>query len=92
MADDVSTTPPSDGAAAPRAIPPDDMTATGKPVPFRGGGFVTRPVGPVGLAVFVGLIAFWEFGSRAGFISQLVLPAPSEAFGAFRQLIETGML
>ena len=70
----------------------DGAPAGGRPVPFRGGGFAPRPVGPIGVAVFVALIAFWEFGSRTGVISQLVLPAPSEAFEAFRQLIETGML
>lgn len=62
------------------------------PVPFRGGGFAPRPVGMVGAGVFIALIALWEFGSRAGLISQLVLPAPSEAFEAFRQLVETGLL
>ncbi len=61
-------------------------------VPFRGGGFVTRPVRMIGLAVFVLLIAVWEAGSRAGIISDIVLPAPSEAFEAFRHLIETGLL
>jgi ABC-type nitrate/sulfonate/bicarbonate transport system permease component len=61
-------------------------------VPFRGGGF--RPRGNVflSLAVFIGLITFWEIGSRTGVISNLVLPAPSEAFTAFSQLVETGQL
>ncbi len=87
-------------AAAGQAVPPAATpaatkaggTETARPVPFRGGGFAPRPVGMIGLGVFVALIAFWEFGSRTGFISQLVLPAPSEAFEAFRQLVETGML
>ena len=66
--------------------------ATVKPVPFRGGGFSPRPIKLIAPLVFIGLIAFWEFGSRASFISQLVLPAPSEAFEAFRQLVTSGML
>ena len=61
-------------------------------VPFRGGGFVTRPVRWVGLAVFAGLIALWELGSRTGFISDIVLPAPSQALEALWQLFETGLL
>ena len=63
-----------------------------RPVPYRGAGFVARPLGIIGPIVFVVLIALWELGSRTGVISQLVLPAPSEAFEAFRQLIETGKL
>ena len=72
-----------------------DTAATGREtnrtVPFRGRGFNPQPLGVIAPAVFVGLIAFWEVGSRIGFISDLVLPAPSEAFEAFLQLIETGM-
>jgi len=71
---------------------PSDVTQDGRPVAFRGGGFAPKPVGLVGPVVFAGLIVFWELGSRVGFITPLVLPAPSEAFEAFRQLIETGML
>jgi NitT/TauT family transport system permease protein len=64
----------------------------GIPVPFRGGGFAPQPVGFVGPAVFVVLIALWEVGSRAGVISPLVLPAPSEAFAAFADLVRSGLL
>lgn len=64
----------------------------GKPVPFRGGGFLPRPKKIVAPIVFIALIAFWEFGSRSGFISPLVLPAPSEAFDAFLNLVNTGLL
>ena len=60
-------------------------------VPFRGAGFNPQPLGIIAPIVFVGLITFWEIGSRTGFISNLVLPAPSEAFEAFLQLLETGM-
>lgn len=62
------------------------------PVPFRGGGFVTKPVRFIGLITFVVLIAVWETGSRMGWISPIVLPAPSQAFAAFRELVESGML
>lgn len=60
-------------------------------VPFRGRGFNPQPLGVIAPIVFVGLIALWEVGSRTGLISNLVLPAPSEAFEAFLQLLETGM-
>ena len=63
-----------------------------RPVPFRGGGFVPRPVGLVGPVVFVAVIALWEAGSRSGVIPALVLPAPSEVFAAFADLIRTGLL
>jgi NitT/TauT family transport system permease protein len=63
-----------------------------QPVPFRGGGF--RPVRMrfVGPLVFAAILVLWEAGSQSGVISNLVLPAPSEAFEAFRQLVETGQL
>lgn len=63
-----------------------------KPVPFRGGGFRHKPAVTVSVVVFVVLILFWELGARTGVISNLVLPAPSEAFNALLQLIETDML
>jgi ABC-type nitrate/sulfonate/bicarbonate transport system permease component len=63
-----------------------------RPVPFRGGGFTKGSVRFVGPIVFAGLIAFWELGSRAGFISQLVLPAPSESLEALRHLAVSGQL
>lgn len=63
-----------------------------RPVPYRGGGFKPRSLRFVALAVFAGLIAFWEIGSRSGFIGSLVLPAPSQAFQAFRYLVESGLI
>ena len=62
------------------------------PVPFRGGGFSPKPLKLISPIVFVALIALWEAGSRSGIITPLVLPAPSEAFEAFRQLFESGRL
>ncbi|MDS1138144.1 ABC transporter permease [Nitratireductor indicus] len=61
-------------------------------VPFRGGGFVHRPLGPVAPIVFLVILAIWELGSRSGFISPIALPAPSAAFAALVDLFQTGML
>ncbi len=69
-----------------------DPAPNEKPVSFRGGGFLPTPRRVVAPIVFIGIIAFWEFGSRNGFISPLVLPAPSEAFGAFMDLVNSGLL
>lgn len=62
------------------------------PVPFRGGGFTHKPSSIVSILVFVILILLWELGSHTGFISSLILPAPSEAFSALAELFHTGML
>jgi len=64
----------------------------GTPVPFRGGGFAPKPKRFVGLLVFIGLITIWEWGSQSGWISALVLPAPSEALTAFIELAASGNL
>jgi ABC-type nitrate/sulfonate/bicarbonate transport system permease component len=69
-----------------------DRRAPGRKVAFRGGGFAPKPLGIVGPLVFAGLIAFWEWGSQAGWISALVLPAPSEAYTAFEELAISGNL
>ncbi|MBC7284404.1 ABC transporter permease [Hoeflea sp.] len=66
--------------------------ATVKPVPFRGGGFVHRRHRFVALLLFVVLVILWEIGSQTGFISNIALPAPSEAAGAMSDLFETGMI
>jgi NitT/TauT family transport system permease protein len=71
---------------------PERRSRATRAVPFRGGGFAPKPLGIIGPIVFAIIIAFWEFGSRMGFISALVLPAPSEAFEALRQLFDSGML
>ena len=65
---------------------------SGRSVPFRGGGFLPRPLGMVGPLVFLGVIGIWEAGCRAGLIPALVLPAPSEALAALAHLVETGLL
>jgi len=61
-------------------------------VAYRGGGFVHSPKTLTGPVVFVALLIIWEAGSRLGWISPLVLPAPSEAFEAFRELLMSGLL
>ncbi|MDP4594409.1 MAG: ABC transporter permease [Beijerinckiaceae bacterium] len=63
-----------------------------RPVAFRGGGFAPRPVAFVGPLVFVAILLFWELGSRTGFISAIVLPAPSQAATAFWELVTSGLL
>jgi NitT/TauT family transport system permease protein len=69
-----------------------DMDDGARPVPFRGGGFRPTSKASVSAIVFIILIALWEAGSRTGIISDLVLPAPSLAFDAFMQLVDSGML
>jgi NitT/TauT family transport system permease protein len=69
-----------------------DRPAQARTVPFRGGGFAPRPMRLIAPLVFIALIALWEIGSRTGVIGKLILPAPSEAFEAFRQLVESGLL
>ncbi len=71
---------------------PEAGSPGGKPVAFRGGGFAPRPVGFVGPIVFVAVILLWEAGSRTGYISAIVLPAPSQAAIAFWELVTSGLL
>lgn len=63
-----------------------------RPVTFRGGGFKPKPVRAAGLVAFALILAFWETGSRMGWIPSLFMPAPSEAWGAIEDLVETGNL
>jgi NitT/TauT family transport system permease protein len=61
-------------------------------VPFRGGGFAPVHVRGLGIAVFVVLIAVAEWGTRSGWISALTLPRPSDVFGTFVELWQSGLL
>ncbi len=61
-------------------------------VPFRGTGFAPRPIRGVAITVFIGLILLVEWGTRAGFISNLTLPRPSDVFVTFQQLWSSGLL
>jgi NitT/TauT family transport system permease protein len=69
-----------------------DNVTDARPVEFRGGGFAPKPIRGLGPVVFIVLIVLWEIGSRTGVISALVLPAPSEAMGAMRDLWVSGEL
>lgn len=62
-----------------------------RPVAFRGGGF--RPVAKrgTGLAVFVALLFLVEWGTRAGWISNLTLPRPSDVAATLVELWQSGM-
>ncbi len=70
----------------------DSSADNSRPVPFRGGGFSPRSYAIVAPLVFVGVITFWETGSRTGFIPALILPAPSEVLAALVDLFESGLL
>src|SRR5580692_1302425 len=70
-------------------MPPD---AAARAVPFRGGGFRPRRIGFIGPIVFVVLILLWQVGSQTGVISDVALPSPVAVFGAFHDLVVTGML
>ena len=63
-----------------------------RPVPFRGGGFHPTARRGIGLIVFVCLIALIEWGTRAGWISNLTLPRPSDVAQTFVDLWNTGLL
>ncbi|KGM49218.1 ABC transporter permease [Pseudooceanicola atlanticus] len=69
---------------------PEDGTA--RPVSFRGGGFAPKPRRWVGLVVFLVLIAIAEWGTRAGWISALTLPKPSDVLQTFQELYASGLL
>ncbi len=78
----------TDAAAAPNFASGDAPGV--RPVPFRGGGF--RPSSPrwVGVLVFVALIGFLEWGTRAGVISALTVPRPSDVFATLVEFARSG--
>ena len=61
-------------------------------VEYRGGGFAPKPVRWIGPAVFIVLIALAEVGTRAGIISALTLPRPSQVLATFGELYQSGLL
>lgn len=67
-------------------------TSPSKSVAFRGGGFAPRPRRWVGICVFVALILIAEWGTRAGWISALTMPKPTDVLDTFRELYESGLL
>lgn len=62
------------------------------PVSFRGGGFDYKSNYWISPVVFIVLLILWHIGSAVGFISNLVLPKPSEVIIAFHDLYITGDL
>ncbi len=63
-----------------------------RPVPFRGGGFAPSRKRWVGPVVFIVLVVLAEWGTRAGWISPLTLPRPSDVLDTFRELAASGQL
>ncbi len=61
-------------------------------VPFRGGGFSPRERWSAGAATLCVLIAFWQFGTWAGFIATLFLPSPVSIAVTLWRLAITGVL
>ena len=74
-----------------------DTTLTHTPteartVSFRGGGFAPERKRWVGGVVFILLIAIAEWGTRAGWISALTLPKPSDVLQTLIELHQSGLL
>ena len=67
-------------------------SAKGSAVSFRGGGFAPKSRRWVGFVVFAALIGLAEWGTRAGWISALTLPKPSDVLGTFQELYSSGLL
>lgn len=64
---------------------------TVRDVPFRGKGFRPKSNRWMGALVFVALIGLAEWGTRAGWISALTLPRPSDVLGALVELWQSGL-
>ncbi|MGI9489664.1 MAG: ABC transporter permease [Geminicoccaceae bacterium] len=64
----------------------------GREVHFRGGGFAPSTRRWVGFAVFAGLVALIELGTRSGWITPLTLPRPSDVLQTFQELYQSGLL
>ena len=66
--------------------------SSGRSVTFRGGGFAPKSYRWVSICVFLGLLILAEWGTRAGWISALTLPKPSDVLITFQELYDSGML
>jgi len=62
------------------------------PVPYRGGGFRPKRIRGVGLTVFIALLLIAEWGTRAGWITNLTLPRPSDVLRTLYELATSGLL
>ncbi|MFT6912982.1 MAG: NitT/TauT family transport system permease protein [Paracoccaceae bacterium] len=69
-----------------------EQSSQKQPVEFRGGGFAPTAKRGVGALVFVLIVAVMEWGTRAGWISNLTLPLPSDVLATFGELYRTGRL
>lgn len=78
-------------SAGPSAAP-DRGGAEARSVPFRGGGFRIRPRRGAGLVVMIALILAVEAGTRAGLISPIALPRPSDVLTTFMEFWASGQL
>ncbi len=70
----------------------DLATDAPRAVPFRGGGFRHRPHRWAGLLVILVLLGWVEIGRRAGLISNLTVPLPSDVLATFGELYRSGGL
>ena len=68
------------------------MPERARPVPFRGGGFAPVAKRGTGIAVFALLLALIEWGTRAGWISNLTLPVPSDVAATLAGMARSGVL
>jgi len=66
--------------------------APGRPVPFRGHGFVLARRRLAAPAAFVVVVGLWQLACDRGWISPLFLPSPWAVLLAFRELIAEGLL
>lgn len=75
---------------APGRAAPADRRAI--PVPFRGGGFQTRPIRYAGALTFALVLGLAEIGTRSGFISAVTLPRPSAVVATLIDMARSGVL
>ncbi len=70
----------------------DENASSTIEIRFRGGGFAPQSRRWVGVLVFAAVILTVELGTKAGLISALTLPKPSDVLVTFRELWDTGLL
>src|SRR5262245_48292149 len=67
-------------------------TSGPRPVAFRGGDFTPRTYKIFGAAALIGLIAFWQLASSAGWVSPFFAPSPMRVVNALGQMAASGVL